>query len=241
MNQLERGILGYGFWLMPIALLAASIELFRHFGRPVRLQLTFTLLLPLVVGACIHTVLCTGDFSFQAGVVQTLWNSGIAMKSGGVLSGMLAMGLTRVFSAVGCMILLLIALMACILGIRRITPTDLVHMLNEWRAARYRAKKQRAQQERKQPQEKRTYCPEDYIQNQEGEKVREKAVPGISAAPWSVHSQTVENGDRHPGSARGGVGGAQSCGTGAGSGRSVPCSGRTDRGSSAAGTCRGGD
>lgn len=94
LNQLERGILGYGFWLMPIALLAASIELFRHFGRPVRLQLTFTLLLPLVVGACIHTVLCTGDFSFQAGVVQTLWNSGIAMKSGGVLSGMLAMGLT---------------------------------------------------------------------------------------------------------------------------------------------------
>lgn len=179
LNQLERGILGYGFWLMPIALLAASIELFRHFGRPVRLQLTFTLLLPLVVGACVHTVLCTGDFSFQAGVVQTLWNSGIAMKSGGVLSGMLAMGLTRVFSAVGCMILLLIALMACILGIRRITPTDLVHMLNEWRAARYRAKKQRAQQERKQHQEKRTYCPEDYIQNQEGEKVREKAVPGI--------------------------------------------------------------
>ena len=37
------------------------------------------------------------------------------------------MGLTWVFSAVGCMILLLIALAACVLGIRRLGPTELVH------------------------------------------------------------------------------------------------------------------
>ncbi len=179
LTQLERGLLGYGFWLMPIALLAVSIELFRHFGRPVRLQLTFTLSLPMVVGACVHTILYTGDYSFQTGVVQTLWDSGIAMKSGGVLSGLLAMGLTQVFSAIGGMILLLIALIACILGIRRITPTDLVHMLNERRAARYRAKKQRTKQERKQRQEKSTYRPEDYVQNQEKREPKAKAVPGL--------------------------------------------------------------
>ena len=114
LTQLERGLLGYGFWLMPIVLLAASIELFRHFGRPVRLQLTFTLLLPLVAGACVHTVLCTGDYQLKQGIVQTLWDAGIAMRSGGVLSGLLSMGLTWVFSAVGCMILLLIALAACV-------------------------------------------------------------------------------------------------------------------------------
>ena len=181
LTQLERGLLGYGFWLMPIALLAASIELFRHFGRPVRLQLTFTLILPLVVGACVHTILCTGDYQFKAGVIQALWDSGITMGSGGVLSGLLAMGLTKVFSAVGCMILLLIALISCVLGIRRIGPTELVHMLNEWRAARYRAKKQRVQQEKKERQEKRTYRPEDYIQNQEAgkEKVEERKAPNI--------------------------------------------------------------
>ena len=94
LTQLERGLLGYGFWLMPIVLLAASIELFRHFGRPVRLQLTFTLLLPLVAGACVHTVLCTGDYQLKQGIVQTLWDAGIAMRSGGVLSGLLSMGLT---------------------------------------------------------------------------------------------------------------------------------------------------
>ena len=179
LTQLERGLLGYGFWLMPIALLAVSIELFRHFGRPVRLQLTFTRSLPMVVGACVHTILYTGDYSFQTGVVQTLWDSGIAMKSGGVLSGLLAMGLTQVFSAIGGMVLLLIALIACILGIRRITPTDLVHMLNERRAARYRAKKQRTKQERKQRQEKSTYRPEDYVQNQEKREPKAKAVPGL--------------------------------------------------------------
>lgn len=177
LTQLERGLLGYGFWLMPIVLLAASIELFRHFGRPVRLQLTFTLLLPLVAGACVHTVLCTGDYQLKQGIVQTLWDAGIAMRSGGVLSGLLSMGLTWVFSAVGCMILLLIALAACVLGIRRLGPTELVHMLNEWRAARYRAKKQKAQQERKERREKCRYRPEDYVQNQEPRE--KKLTPGI--------------------------------------------------------------
>lgn len=164
LTRLEQGLLGYGFWLMPIALLAASIELFRHFGRPVRLQLTVTLLLPVVAGACVHTALCTGNFALRQGIVESLWEAGLAMSSGGVLSGMLAVILTTVFSGVGCMVLLLLALVACVLGIRRIGPTELVHMLNEWRAARYRAKKQREKREKKR------YRPEDYVQNSQAPK-----------------------------------------------------------------------
>lgn len=167
LTQLERGLVGYGFWLMPVVLLAASIELFRHFGRPVRLQLTFTLLLPVVVGASIHAILCTGDYAMKQGVVRSLWDSGIAMRSGGVLSGLLAVALTKVFSVIGCMILLLLTLAACICGVRRIGPTELVHMLNEWRAARYRAKKQR---EKRQKSDRNSYRPEDYVQNQEPKK-----------------------------------------------------------------------
>lgn len=59
------------------------------------------------------------------------------------------------------MILLLLGLLCCILGLRRIGPTELVHMLNEYRAQRYREKKKKA----KEKAQRAAYSPNDYIQN----------------------------------------------------------------------------
>lgn len=168
--KLEKGLIGFGFWLMPVMLLVASIKLFRHFGRPVRLQVTLSLLLPVFVGAGVHTVLCVGDYAMKTAVFSALWESGIAMSSGGVLAGMLSIVLTRMLSSVGAMILLMLCLIACLLGLRRIGPTELVHMLNEWRAERYRAKKQKA----KEKQTRATYRPEDYVQNEALPKPKRK-------------------------------------------------------------------
>ena len=148
LTNLEKGLLGYGFWLVPVALLAASVQLFRHFGQPVRTKAACTLLLPVIAGAGAHTVLCGNIFRFETGIAKTLWDTGLLLRSGGALSGLLSMGLTTVFSTVGCMLLLLLALAGCILGIRRISPTDLVRMLNERRAERYYEKLQRDKQER---------------------------------------------------------------------------------------------
>ena len=158
---LEKGLFGFGFWLMPVMLLLISVKLFRHFGRPVRLQITLCLLVPLFVGAAIHTALCEGDYALKTSVFPALWESGAALSSGGALSGMLSVLLTKVFSSVGAMILLLLGLLCCILGLRRIGPTELVHMLNEYRAQRYREKKKRA----KEQVERAAYSPDDYVQN----------------------------------------------------------------------------
>ena len=158
---LEKGLFGFGFWLMPVMLLLISVKLFRHFGRPVRVQITFCLLVPLFVGAAIHTVLCEGDYALKTSAFPTLWESGAALSSGGALAGMLSVLLTKVFSSVGAMILLLLGLLCCVLGLRRIGPTELVHMLNEYRAQRYREKKKKA----KEKAERAAYSPNDYIQN----------------------------------------------------------------------------
>lgn len=158
---LEKGLVGFGFWLLPVMLLVMAVKLFRHFGRPVRLQMALCLLLPVFVGAAIHTALCEGDYALKTTVFPALWESGAALSSGGALAGMLSVLLTKAFSSVGAMILLMLGLLTCILGLRRIGPTELVHMLNEYRAQRYREKKARA----KEKAARAAYSPEDYIQN----------------------------------------------------------------------------
>ena len=45
-----KGCVGYGYWLAAPALLYAGILLVNHKGRPVKLRLVCTLLLPVLVG-----------------------------------------------------------------------------------------------------------------------------------------------------------------------------------------------
>lgn len=51
-----QGTVGYGFWLVPPALLLGAYILAFHRGRPVRLRLTCALLLPLMVAA--YSMVC---------------------------------------------------------------------------------------------------------------------------------------------------------------------------------------
>ena len=54
---LVKGLVGYGFWLVPPALLLGAYILAFHRGRPVRLRLTCALLLPLMVAGVFHGML----------------------------------------------------------------------------------------------------------------------------------------------------------------------------------------
>ena len=56
-SGLLKGLLGYGFWLMPPALLLAAYILAFHRGRPVRLRVTCGLLLPLLFSCIVHGLL----------------------------------------------------------------------------------------------------------------------------------------------------------------------------------------
>ena len=81
---------GYGFWLVPPALLLGAYILAFHRGRPVRLRLTCALLLPLMVAGVFHGML-SDPLPWNGALVKELWNSGEAMRSGGVLAGVLAL------------------------------------------------------------------------------------------------------------------------------------------------------
>ena len=114
---LVKGLIGYGYWLLPPMLLVASGILVFHRGRPVRLRVWCALLTPVLVGCLLHLILTRGSYEWSLELVKTLWSQGEALKSGGVVSGSIALGLTAVFSKYGAgVIFVLIAAMNVVLN-----------------------------------------------------------------------------------------------------------------------------
>ncbi len=111
---LLKGLLGYGFWLTPPALLLGAYILAFHRGRPVRLRLTCALLLPLVFSCLLHGMLAESQ-PWEGNLFKALWETGTAMKSGGVAGGLLAHSFVRLFTALGSTIVF--GLAAVLLGL----------------------------------------------------------------------------------------------------------------------------
>ena len=81
-SGLLKGLLGYGFWLMPPALLLAAYILAFHRGRPVRLRVTCALLLPLLFSCIVHGLLGR-VLPWDAALVKTLWAADLRRRAGG--------------------------------------------------------------------------------------------------------------------------------------------------------------
>ena len=114
---LLKGLLGYGFWLMPPALVLCAYILAFHRGRPVALRLCCALALPLALSVMLHGLL--GQvLPWDAVLLKALWTSGEELKSGGALGGLLGQGFVSLFTKVGCTIVCVLcgfflALAAC--------------------------------------------------------------------------------------------------------------------------------
>lgn len=109
-----KGLLGWGFYLFPPALLLAAIALAFHRGRPVAFRLFCCFMLPIVFGAIAHLLFSRtalelgGDFGK---LVTGLYAEGKLMEGGGLISGLLAMALESMFSVYGAFPLLLALLL----------------------------------------------------------------------------------------------------------------------------------
>ena len=119
--MLVKGLFGYGYYLMAPAMLGSALILFCHHGKPVRLRVTCAMLIPLFAGALAHMVACKLEFTSGVGILKVLWSSGLAMTSGGVLSGALAVGSVAVFSRVASLILFTAILVVLLMVALRLT------------------------------------------------------------------------------------------------------------------------
>lgn len=127
LKNLVKGLLGYGYWMMPVALLFMAWMLFFLHDEPITLRMTATGLLPLVLSALIHTIFCRTTFAFGLKMFGALWSTGVEGGSGGVLSGLLSVALQSLISKGGTVPVLIVAAMVLVFLIFRISAAKLIH------------------------------------------------------------------------------------------------------------------
>ncbi len=121
-----KGCFGYGYWLAAPALLYAGIVLVNHKGRPVKLRLVCTLLLPVLVGMVLHLLLARGTYGFTLESIKPMWKDGQSLLCGGVVSGSLAVGAEALLSRVVSLILTILLTVLAVLGALQVKPAELI-------------------------------------------------------------------------------------------------------------------
>lgn len=96
-----RGLLGMGYYLVPISLFAASYILLFHHGRPVRHRVLSVFLLNGVLASMLHLFINKIDYPGGLALISSLYLDGQDLTSGGVLGGLTAIVLKLVFSKPG--------------------------------------------------------------------------------------------------------------------------------------------
>ena len=121
-----KGCFGYGYWLAAPALLYAGIVLVNHKGRPVKLRLVCTLLLPVLLGMVLHLLLARGAYEFNLEHIKPMWKDGQSLLCGGVVSGSLAVGMEALLSRVVSLILTILLTVLAVLGALQVKPAELI-------------------------------------------------------------------------------------------------------------------
>ena len=99
-----KGLLGWGYYIFPLCVLAAAGMLGFHRGKPVKLRVFSVMLLPLLLGALLQLLLSKAQPDAAVGAakyISALFASGKALQSGGALSGLIGIGLKSAFSSYG--------------------------------------------------------------------------------------------------------------------------------------------
>ncbi len=124
-RTIGTGLFGLGFYIMPICLLGCAYILAFHRGRPVRLRVTCTLSIIPVLGIILHFALCRVDYEWTGGILKLLYSDGIALRSGGVISGLLAVGLIKMLGLICGVIIVALLLVILSMAALHITPSAL--------------------------------------------------------------------------------------------------------------------
>ena len=180
---LVKGLIGYGYLLLPPMLLVASGILAFHRGRPVRLRVWCALLLPVLAGGFFHLLLAKGAYAWDMKLPELLWTQGQALTSGGVVSGVAALGLTAVFSKIGAGIIFVLLAVILVMVCFHISPTDVVDKVRsrpeyeEEEIPEPRPRRKRAEPEHEPVRESRRQQPQIDIPVDDGPLVGKKREP----------------------------------------------------------------
>ncbi|MBE7004893.1 MAG: DNA translocase FtsK [Ruminococcaceae bacterium] len=125
LSELCRGLIGWGWYAAVPALLLSAWILLMHRGRRVLPNLICALLLPVLFSCMVHML--AGETQLGAdGLWKLLWDSGLALNSGGAISGTLAVWFHTVLGIIASLILFIVGFAACLLCALRLTPAAIL-------------------------------------------------------------------------------------------------------------------
>ncbi len=152
------GLVGKGFYILPPAFLLAAYILVFHRGRPVRLRVFCSMMLPVVIGAMLHLFSCTTEFKWESGLIPALYSSGVAEGSacsGGVIGGIIALSFKTLFGSIVSSVILIVALLFLLIAAFNISIPAIV----DWFRGRERAEYEYIPEPEKPRPEKRKAAP----------------------------------------------------------------------------------
>jgi len=126
LSGLCRGAIGRGFYVLPFALLIAALALLFHRDRPVVARVICLTLLPVAIGAVVHLFGPDAHYEWSFGMVSVLIDEGLALASGGLVSGLLALALSAAVSKVGAAIVLVVSALVLLLVITRLNIVRII-------------------------------------------------------------------------------------------------------------------
>ena len=138
LNNLFSGLIGAGFYVMPVSLFLCFMILLLHDGRPVRARVLYAMLFSVMIGAFIQIVSSRTNVFWSKRIFQDLWSGGIHGTAGGVLSGLLGLSFQHVLGKVFSAIIFILASLLFLLLCMNMTPFSLARAIrNRPRPAAY--------------------------------------------------------------------------------------------------------
>ena len=131
------GLFGYGFYVVPFCFFWAAAILGFHRGRPVVGRLIAIAFIPLLFGAAVHLLKCKEDYGFDWLSIRSLYQGGVNLETGGVVSGLLSIFLERAVSVYGALPVFVIALFSVICVAAKVSLREKVEDIKSRPRAEY--------------------------------------------------------------------------------------------------------
>ena len=133
------GIMGWGYWAFPFAMLLLAWVFVRNPERHFGLRVTASLLIAPLFGTIVHLMVCRVPFTAQTfgAIVGQLYDGGKALTSGGVISGGVGYLLKAGISVYAALPLTMAAFVACVLGSMDLTIGKIITWWRAHREAQY--------------------------------------------------------------------------------------------------------
>jgi len=124
--NLQKGLFGAGFYILPLIYVTVAVILFRSGEKPVLLRSLLTVAISVVVGALVEVILHGAPDVWEFKLLGSLYKDGISGPAGGLLSGLLGCALASCISSFGAVIALVLLFAGCMMAPLHMTPRSLI-------------------------------------------------------------------------------------------------------------------